>query len=40
MKTACMERNVSTMLAVLPPYDAEDWRARIAADAARLDAAA
>ena len=40
MKTARMERNVPKMLAVLPPHEAEEWRARIVAEAARLDAAA
>lgn len=40
MKAARMERNVPKMLAVLTPDEAEHWRARIAAEAARLDAAA
>jgi hypothetical protein len=40
MKATRMERNVPRMLAVLPPDEAEVWRARIAAEAARLDAAA
>ncbi|KPF82913.1 hypothetical protein IP78_03365 [Brevundimonas sp. AAP58] len=40
MKAARMERNVPRMLAVLPPEEAADWRARINAEAARLDAAA
>jgi hypothetical protein len=39
MKAARMERNVPKMLAVLPPDEAEAWRARIAAEAARLDEA-
>lgn len=39
MKAARMERNVPKMLAVLPPEEAADWRARIDAEAARLDAA-
>lgn len=37
MKAARMERNVPKMLAVLPPDEAEAWRTRIAAEAARLD---
>ena len=40
MKAARMERNVPKMLSVLPPDEAEHWRARIATEAARLDAAA
>lgn len=40
MKAARMERYVPKMLAVLPPQEAEAWRARIAAEAARLDAVA
>ncbi len=39
MKAARMERNTPRMLAVLPPEEAADWRARIEAEAARLDAA-
>lgn len=39
MKTARMDRTVPKLLAVLPPDEAADWRARIAAQAARLDAA-
>ena len=39
MKAARMERNTPKMLAVLPPEEAADWRARIDAEAARLDAA-
>lgn len=39
MKAARMERNVPKMLAVLPPDEAEAWRVRIAAEAARLDEA-
>jgi hypothetical protein len=33
-----MERNVPKMLAVLPLDEAADWRRRIEAEAARLDA--
>lgn len=40
MKAARMERNTPKMLAVLPPDEAAEWRARIDAQAARLDAAA
>lgn len=40
MKTARMDRTVPKLLAVLPAAEAEDWRARIAAEAERLDAAA
>lgn len=40
MKAARMDRTVPKLLAVLPPDEAEDWRGRIAAEAARLDAAA
>lgn len=40
MKAARMERNVPKRLAVLTPEEAEVWRARIDAEAARLDAAA
>lgn len=40
MKAARMERTVPKLLAVLPSDEAEDWRTRIAAEAARLDAAA
>ena len=39
MKAARMERNTPKMLAVLPPDEADDWRARIAAQVARLDEA-
>lgn len=39
MKAARMERNTPKMLAVLPPEEAADWRARIEAQVARLDAA-
>ncbi|NBB53442.1 hypothetical protein GVN24_34760 [Rhizobium sp. CRIBSB] len=39
MKAARMERNVPKMLAVLPDDEAGHWRALIAAEAARLDAA-
>lgn len=38
MKAARMERNVPKMLAVLPLDEAADWRRRIEAEAARLDA--
>lgn len=37
MKAARMERNTPKMLAVLPPDEAAEWRARIDAQAARLD---
>jgi hypothetical protein len=40
MKAARMDRTVPKLLAVLPPDEAGDWRDRIAAQAARLDAAA
>jgi len=40
MKAAKMERGVPRLLAALPDDEAADWRARIAAEAARLDAAA
>ncbi len=40
MKTARMDRTVPKLLAVLPSDEAEDWRTRIEAQAARLDAAA
>lgn len=40
MKTARMDRTVPKLLAALPPDEAEDWRGRIDAEAARLDAAA
>lgn len=39
MKTARMDRTVPKLLAVLPPDEAEEWRGRIDAEAARLDAA-
>ncbi len=39
MKAARMERNTPKMLAVLAPDEAAEWRARIAAQAARLDGA-
>jgi hypothetical protein len=39
MKTARMDRTVPKLLAVLPPEEAADWRGRLAAEAARLDAA-
>jgi len=39
MKTARMDRTVPKLLDVLPPEEAADWRARIEAEAARLDAA-
>ena len=40
MKAARMDRTVPKLLAVLPSDEAEEWRGRIAAEAARLDAAA
>lgn len=40
MKSARMDRTVPKLLAVLPPDEADDWRNRIAAEAARLDEAA
>lgn len=40
MKRARMDRTVPKLLAVLPPEEAADWRARIDAEARRLDAAA
>ena len=40
MKAARMDRTVPKLLAVLPPDEAADWRTRIEAQAARLDAAA
>lgn len=40
MKAARMERTVPKLLAVLPPDEAEAWRARLDAETARLDAAA
>ena len=40
MKAARMDRTVPKLLAVLPPEEAEDWRCRIDAEAARLDGAA
>lgn len=40
MKTARMERGVPKLLAVLAPDKADRWRALIAAEADRLDAAA
>lgn len=40
MKVARMDRTVPKLLAVLPPDEAADWRARIDAETARLDAAA
>lgn len=40
MKAARMDRTVPKLLAVLPPEEADDWRDRIAAESARLDAAA
>lgn len=39
MKAARMDRTVPKLLAVLPAEEAEHWRGRIAAEAARLDAA-
>ena len=39
MKTARMDRGVPRLLAVLPPDEADDWRRRIATEAARLDTA-
>lgn len=39
MKAARMERTVPKLLAVLPPEEAADWRARLDAQAALLDAA-
>lgn len=39
MRVARLERTVPKLLAVLPPEEAEDWGGRIAAEAARLDAA-
>ena len=39
MKVARMDRTVPKLLAVLPPEEAADWRSRISAEAARLDAA-
>lgn len=38
MKAARMDRTVPKLLAVLPPDEAADWTARIAAETARLDA--
>jgi len=38
MRVARLERTMPRLLAVLPPDEAEDWRGRIAAEAARLDA--
>ena len=40
MKAARMERSVPKLLAVLPHDEAVAWRARLDAEAARLDAAA
>jgi len=40
MKAAKMERGVPKLLAVLPPEEAADWRERIEAQVARLDAVA
>ncbi|MDO9588697.1 MAG: hypothetical protein Q7J13_12280 [Brevundimonas sp.] len=39
MKTARMDRTVPKLRAVLPPDEATEWRGRIEAQAARLDAA-
>lgn len=38
MKAARMDRSVPKLLAVLPPEEAEAWRARLDVEAARLDA--
>lgn len=40
MKAARMDRTVPKLLAVLPSDEADDWRMRIEAQAARLDGAA
>lgn len=40
MKAVRMDRTVPKLLAVLPADEADDWGGRIAAEAARLDAAA
>ncbi len=39
MKAARMDRTVPKLLDVLPPDEAEDWRGRLAVEAARLGAA-
>ena len=39
MKAARMDRTLPRLLDRLPPDEAADWRTRIAAEAARLDAA-
>ena len=39
MRVARLDRTIPKLLAVLPPDEAEDWRHKITAEAARLDAA-